>query len=197
MVPPISKLSFKVAVPPSCCRGNYHSFFVTLFTWPRTSSFHLPWERSVGSVLSRWAVSASILLRHLSMAPHRLARQHPFGPLFQRSRRMEDGVRCFHLFRRCPGVSANRARVHDTGLDSINVLISSRVDFSPPVAFALVKGHLPEGWEVSLMASFDPVCLIIAAYVAGAGFFFFFDGLMREYSCEPLVGYAYRRACGS
>ena len=29
---PISKLTFKVAPPPSCCRGNFHSFFMTLFT---------------------------------------------------------------------------------------------------------------------------------------------------------------------
>ena len=27
-----SKLSSKVEVPPSCCRGNFHSFFMTLFT---------------------------------------------------------------------------------------------------------------------------------------------------------------------
>ena len=32
VVSPVSKLSFKVAVPPSCCRGNFHSFFMTLFT---------------------------------------------------------------------------------------------------------------------------------------------------------------------
>ena len=32
MVSPISKLSFNVVVPPSCCRCNFHSFFMTLFT---------------------------------------------------------------------------------------------------------------------------------------------------------------------
>ena len=32
VVSPISKLSVKVAVPPSCCRGNFHSFFMKLFT---------------------------------------------------------------------------------------------------------------------------------------------------------------------
>ena len=46
------KLTFKVALPPLCCRGNLHSFFMTLFTGRRASSFQLPWERGVGSVLS-------------------------------------------------------------------------------------------------------------------------------------------------
>ena len=32
MVSPISKLTFKVALPPSCCSCNFHSFFMTLFT---------------------------------------------------------------------------------------------------------------------------------------------------------------------
>ena len=32
VVSPISKLTFKVALPPLCCRGNLHSFFMTLFT---------------------------------------------------------------------------------------------------------------------------------------------------------------------
>ena len=32
VVSPISKLTFEVASPPSCCRGNFHSFFMTLFT---------------------------------------------------------------------------------------------------------------------------------------------------------------------
>ena len=32
VVSPISKLTFKVELPPLCCRGNLHSFFMTLFT---------------------------------------------------------------------------------------------------------------------------------------------------------------------
>ena len=32
MVSPISKLTFKVALPPLCCRGNLCSFLMTLFT---------------------------------------------------------------------------------------------------------------------------------------------------------------------
>ena len=32
VVSSISKLTFKVALPPSCCKGNVHSFFMTLFT---------------------------------------------------------------------------------------------------------------------------------------------------------------------
>ena len=47
VVSPISKLTFKVELPPLRCRGNLHSFFLTLFT-----GRGLPWERGVGSVLS-------------------------------------------------------------------------------------------------------------------------------------------------
>ena len=52
VVSPISKLTFKVALPPLCCRGNLHSFFMTLLTGREASSFQLPWGRGVGSVLS-------------------------------------------------------------------------------------------------------------------------------------------------
>ena len=50
VVSPISKLTFKVELPPLCCRGNLHSFFMTLFTG--RERHHSSSRGSVGSVLS-------------------------------------------------------------------------------------------------------------------------------------------------
>ena len=100
---PISNISFKVAVPPSSCRGNFHSFFrrhgrqlslaansslpsvvflgqlLTVFTGRGRHHSSSRGRRGVGSVLSLRTILASILLVHLLCSTSAAANSSPLG----------------------------------------------------------------------------------------------------------------------